>query len=76
MSYEQRNFRAGGERYCVRLEPEFWRLVEEVATARDEPLARFVQAVDQRRARGQGLGSALRCEILRHYRSSSHSIPK
>lgn len=69
MGYEQRSFRAGGERYCVRLEPEFWRFVEEVAIARGLSLAWFVRAIDKRRARGQGLGSALRCEVLRHFRA-------
>ncbi len=68
MSFEQRTFRRQGQRYCLRLEPEVWFWLEEIAALRNRGLVELVSEIARERAKGQSLCSALRCFAVRFYR--------
>lgn len=75
MRYEQRSFRIKGRRYCVGLEPEFWRLLEETAEREHLQLVDLVLQIDQSRALGQSLSSSVRCYLVNRYRRLAEKIP-
>ena len=68
MRFEQRTFRQQGQRYCLRLEPEVWFWLEEIATLRNRRLVELVGDIARDRAKGQSLCSAIRCFAVRFYR--------
>ncbi len=63
MSLRKRSFTLLGHRTSVALEPEFWAVLEEMARAKRESLAAFVQRADQTRE-NRPLASALRLAAL------------
>ena len=66
-TYEQRSLRLNGQRWCLRLEPEFWSMLERIARREGEPLTELIDRVQHERLPGQGTGSALRCFVIRHF---------
>jgi len=63
----KRSFRLAGHRTSVALEPEFWRVLEEVAARRRLSLAALVAGVDAARpVPDLPLASALRVHALAH----------
>ena len=52
MSFEQRTFRRQGQRYCLRLEPEVWFWLEEIAALRNRRLVELVSEIARNRAKG------------------------
>lgn len=67
MAYEQRNFRIENRRYCIRLEPEFWGMLEQMAVEQDIDFRDLIHEVDRTRTGGERLGSALRCRAIGFY---------
>jgi predicted DNA-binding ribbon-helix-helix protein len=61
----KRSFQLAGHRTSVALEPEFWAVLEAVATRRGQSLAGLVTAIDTTRTpTDQPLASALRVFAL------------
>ena len=67
MPYEQRSLRLDGQRRCLRLEPEFWSMLERIARQEQQALPRLIDRIDRHRQTGQGTGSALRCFVIRYF---------
>lgn len=61
----KRSLILSGHQTSVALEPEFWRVVEEIAREKSLPVARLVESVDVGRQETQPLASALRVMALR-----------
>ena len=66
MPYEQRSLRLDGQRRCLRLEPEFWFMLERIALQEQQALPRLIDRIDRHRQTGQGTGSALCCFVIRY----------
>jgi len=58
-----------GHRTSVSLEDEFWDAFREIAAARGQPINVLAAEIDASRGLDNGLASAIRLFILRHYRS-------
>ena len=71
LAYEQRSLRLNGQRWCLRLEPEFWAMLERIARREGEPLIRLIYRINQHRGPGQGTSSALRCFVIRYFASQT-----
>jgi predicted DNA-binding ribbon-helix-helix protein len=67
MAYEQRSMRLNGQRRCLRLEPEFWHMLERIARLETEALPGLIDRINRHRAVGQGIGSAIRCYVIRYF---------
>ena len=66
----KRSFSIRGHRTSISLEAIFWEALQEIASARAQPLVRLVAAIDG--ARGDaGLSGAVRIYILEHYRRTA-----
>lgn len=65
----KRSFTIRGHRTSISLEAAFWEALKEVARARGTSVAALVAGIDTRRG-GTNLSSAVRIEILAHFRSS------
>lgn len=64
-----------GHRTSVSLEPEFWAAFREIAHAEGKPLNALAAEIDAARSAAgaveQGLASAIRVYVLRHYQSDA-----
>lgn len=60
MSLQKRSIKIEGHRTSVALEPEFWSVLERVASLKGESLSRFIASLDRSKAEGQSLASACR----------------
>ncbi len=60
------SFALAGHRTSVALEPEFWAVLNHIATARGMVLSRLVTEVDAARGGERPLASALRVFALEH----------
>lgn len=63
----KRSFTIRGHRTSISLEAPFWEALKEVARARGTSVAALVALIDTRRG-GTNLSSAVRIEILAHFR--------
>lgn len=61
---DKRSMTIAGHRTSVALEPEFWAVVEALATARGLSLSAFVAEIDGARSPERNLASALRVAAL------------
>ena len=62
---------AGHPTPSLRLEPEFWDFLREIAYERQLSLSELINAISQAKSRKVTLASALRVFIAQHYRSSA-----
>jgi predicted DNA-binding ribbon-helix-helix protein len=62
---KKRSFSLAGHRTSVALEPEFWDVLQEIATVQRGTLGALVAALDAERDPDQPLASALRVLALR-----------
>jgi predicted DNA-binding ribbon-helix-helix protein len=68
----KRSFSLSGHRTSVALEPAFWDVLDEVARADGQSVARLVASVDAARDSVMPLASALRVHALQNARRGSH----
>jgi predicted DNA-binding ribbon-helix-helix protein len=61
----KRSFSLSGHRTSIALEPEFWAVLQMMATGRGMALAALVAQIDAERPSAQALASALRVAALR-----------
>lgn len=61
---EKRSMKINGHRTSIALEPEFWRVTEDMARLKGQSVSGFVASVDAKKAQGQSLASAVRCAAL------------
>ncbi|MFO1174349.1 MAG: ribbon-helix-helix domain-containing protein [Paracoccaceae bacterium] len=57
-----------GHRTSVSLEPEFWQAFRDMAAERHMALNALAAEIDAARIGETGLASAIRLQVLRHYR--------
>lgn len=62
-----------GHRTSVSLEPDFWEAFREIAMSRDMTQNQLAAEIDDARTGDEGLATAIRLHILRHYRSATRS---
>jgi predicted DNA-binding ribbon-helix-helix protein len=62
-----------GHRTSVSLEPEFWDAFRAIAAAKDTPLNALAAEIDAARREDEGLASAIRVFVLRHYREATRA---
>ena len=72
---EKRSFSIAGHRTSIALEPEFWRGLEEMASARHLSLAGLVRDIDENRLT-TNLSSAVRLAVLAWYRDRPATDPE
>ena len=53
MPYEQRSLRLDGQRRCLRLEPEFWSMLERIARQEQQALPWLIDRIDRHRQTSQ-----------------------
>ena len=63
----------GGHRTSVSLEPAFWTAFREIAAARGLSVNALAARIDAARAPSVGLATAIRLEVLAHYRASARA---
>lgn len=61
---KKRSFSLSGHRTSIALEPEFWRVLEDMAAGKGTTLAALVARIDTGRAPAKKLASALRVAAL------------
>lgn len=61
---KKRSVTIRGHRTSFSLEDEFWVQLNAIAKVREMPVARLITNVDEQRANGQNLSSALRLYVL------------
>ena len=67
---QKRSIKVAGHRTSTSLEPDFWQALQEIAQTKNTSMAELIADVDG--ARGKtNLSSALRCFILKHYKSAT-----
>ena len=66
-----RNVNVGGRRTSVRLEPDLWEALREIATREDRTLHDICSDIDKSRG-GTRLTSAMRIYIVNYYRSAAY----
>ena len=66
MNLVKRSFSLAGHRTSVALEPEFWDVLTDIATARTATLSTLVADLDRDRLPDQPLASRLRIYALKH----------
>ena len=69
-SLVSRNVSVGGRRTSVRLEPDMWEALHEMAERENTPLSAIVTRIDAER-RASTLTSAIREHLVRYYRSAA-----
>ena len=72
---EKRSFSIAGHRTSIALEPEFWRGLEDMASARQLSLAGLVREIDENR-QTTNLSSAVRLTVLSWYRDRPATDPE
>jgi predicted DNA-binding ribbon-helix-helix protein len=60
-----------GHRTSVSLEPEFWHAFRTIADAQNTPLNTLAAQIDDARTGDEGLASAIRLYVLRHYQDGT-----
>jgi len=60
-----------GHRTSVSLEPEFWEAFRAIAAEKQTPLNALAAEIDDARSGDEGLASAIRLFVLRHYRAAT-----
>jgi predicted DNA-binding ribbon-helix-helix protein len=60
-----------GRPTSLRLEPEFWQYLREIAYERRVTLAELISVVNRLKGNGVSLASALRIFVARHYRETA-----
>ena len=71
LSYLQKHsLTLSGHRTSVALEPDFWEVLEEIASSQQQTLASFIAELDYQRDSQQPLSSVLRLEALRFLRKN------
>lgn len=60
-----------GHRTSVSLEPEFWDAFRAIAAEKATPLNALAAEIDDARTGDEGLASAIRLFVLRHYREAT-----
>lgn len=65
---KKRSLSIAGHRTSISIEEPFWQALKEIAASRGISLAALVAEVDGRRENGVNLSSAIRVEVLDHYR--------
>jgi predicted DNA-binding ribbon-helix-helix protein len=60
-----------GHRTSVSLEPEFWEAFRIIAVEKATPLNALAAEIDDARTGDEGLASAIRVYVLRHYREAT-----
>jgi len=68
---EKRSVSLSGHRTSVALEPEFWAALGRLAEKEGVTVARLVGKVDETRAEGQALASALRVFVLKEVKKEA-----
>lgn len=63
-----------GHRTSVSLEAEFWQAFREIAEREAVGLNALATRIDEARADDEGLASAIRVYILRHYRGGPQAV--
>ncbi|GHC67096.1 ribbon-helix-helix domain-containing protein [Neogemmobacter tilapiae] len=58
-----------GHRTSVSLEDEFWQAFRDIALETSQPLNALAAQIDAARGPDQGLASAIRLFVLKHYRA-------
>lgn len=66
-----RNVNVGGRRTSVRLEPDLWEALREIAQREDRSLHEICTDIDRTRG-GTRLTSAMRIYIVNYYRSAAN----
>ena len=72
---EKRSFSISGHRTSIALEPEFWRCLEDMASARQLSLTGLVRDIDENR-HTTNLSSAMRLAVLAWYRDRPVTDPE
>jgi predicted DNA-binding ribbon-helix-helix protein len=60
-----------GRRTSLRLEPEFWELLKEIAYERRVSQARLISVINQHKGKDIPLASALRVFVAQQYRDAA-----
>jgi predicted DNA-binding ribbon-helix-helix protein len=68
VSEQPRNVTVLGQRTSIRLEPEFWEVMEEMARRGGVSIHQLCSAVEAQRRPGQSRTSAIRAHLLRNLR--------
>lgn len=66
----KRSVTISGHRTSISLEAEFWDALREIASSRGIAMQRLIEQIDAERT-GEGLSTAARLFVLRHYRDST-----
>lgn len=60
-----------GHRTSFSVEEEFWLEIQSIAGERGQSVARLVSEIDEKRAAGENLSSAIRVFVIRHLKSKN-----
>ena len=69
----KRSLTLHGHRTSVSLEAEFWDAFRDIAEARAMTLNQLAAEIDDSRMGDEGLATAIRLHILRHYRDATRA---
>ena len=64
-----------GRPTSLRLEPEFWDYLREIAFMKQVSISRLVSVINQHKGKGIPLASALRIFVAQHYRELAYPCP-
>ncbi len=68
----KRSVTISGHRTSVSLENEFWSALKEISAQRNVSLQGLIEQIDATRS-GEGLSSAIRIHVLRHFRNDGEA---
>ncbi len=57
-----------GHQTSISLEPEFINAIRDIAIATNKPVAKIIDEIDEKRAIGTNLSSAVRIYVLKYFR--------
>ena len=64
-----------GRPTSLRLEPEFWDYLREIAFVKQVPISRLISVINQQKGKHVPLASALRIYVAEHYRELAYPCP-
>jgi predicted DNA-binding ribbon-helix-helix protein len=64
-----------GRPTSLRLEPEFWDYLREIAFLKQVPISALISVINQQRGKHVPLASALRIYVAEHYRELAYPCP-
>ena len=64
-----------GRPTSLRLEPEFWDYLREIAFVKQAPISTLIGVINQQKGKHVSLASALRIFVTQHYRELAYPCP-